>query len=83
MRTRLQYAYSITVFLGALATAYLMMNQEPSRVSNRLLASPTFRSEAAAMDQAMSQLIEVGSELAKIPKGTPSPASLESERPEQ
>jgi hypothetical protein len=73
MRNKLQYVYSITVFLGVLVTAYLMMNREGgARIPLRTLESPVYRTETMVVDPALNQLFEVEDALSKVPtKPTP------------
>ncbi len=68
MKNKLQYAYTISVFMGVLLTAYMMMNQGTSlRVPNRNFQSGGFRAEAQVVDPAVSQLLEMENALAKVP----------------
>ena len=69
MKTRLQYAYSITVFVGVLLTAYLMMNKEGNaRIPLRAVQAPSYRTEATALDPAVNQLFLMEDQLSKLPK---------------
>lgn len=87
MKNKLQYAYTISVFMGVLLTAYMMMNQGTSlRVPNRNFQSGGFRAEAQVVDPAVSQLLEMENALAKVPSEnrTPkAPASGEGRLPSQ
>lgn len=66
MKNRLQYVYTILVFLGVLTTSYLMMNKEGNaRIPLRIYQGPYFRTEAAMMDPAVNQLFEMESALTK------------------
>ena len=70
MKNKLQYAYSITVFIGVLVTTYLMMNKEGStRVPLRAVQAPvsTLRSEAGLVDSGVSQLFEMQDQLSRLP----------------
>lgn len=69
MKNKLQYAYSISVFIGVLITTYLMMNKEGNaRVPLRAVqAPPTLRSEASVVDSAVSQLFQVEDQLSRLP----------------
>lgn len=59
MRNRLQYLYSMTVFLGAFITAYLMMDRDlKSRVPYRSVQTPSFIAEAS-VDSALGSLFEI------------------------
>lgn len=69
MKNKLQYAYSISVFVGVLLTAYLMMNQEGNaRIPGRSFQSTTFRAEAQVLDPAVSQLLEMEEALSRMRK---------------
>ena len=69
MRNKLQYAYSIVVFIGVLLTAYLMMNKEGNaRIPLRAVQAPVMRSEATALDPAVNQLFQMEDQLSKLPK---------------
>ncbi len=71
MKNKLQYAYTISVFMGVLLTAYMMMNQGTTlRVPNRNFQSGGFRAEAQVVDPAVSQLLEMENALAKVPPKT-------------
>lgn len=72
MRNRLQYAYSIAVFFGALSTAYFMMNREGNvRLPIGSYQSPELKAEASLVDPAVSSLFEMESELKKSTKVKP------------
>jgi hypothetical protein len=72
MKNKLQYAYSITVFLGVLVTAYLMMNREGNaRIPMRALQGPSLRTEALVLDPAVNQLFEMEDALSKLPQDKP------------
>jgi hypothetical protein len=69
MKNTLQYAYTISVFMGVLLTAYLMMNQGTSlNVPNRNFQNGGFRSEAQVVDPAVRELLDMENALAKVPK---------------
>lgn len=59
MKQTLQYAYSISIFCGVLATAYLMMSHEDSGRVPFSAPGPSFQSRAQAVDPAVSQLLEM------------------------
>ena len=66
MRNRLQYLYSISIFLGAFVTAYLMMDRDlKSRVPYRVVQAPAMVSEAN-IDPALGSLFEVEKGLDKL-----------------
>ena len=68
MKNKLQYAYSISVFVGVLLTAYMMMNQGAGPLGpNRNFQNGSYRSEAQAGDPAISKLLEMENALAKVP----------------
>ncbi|MSP18057.1 MAG: hypothetical protein EXR74_00655 [Bdellovibrionales bacterium] len=59
MKNRLQYLYSITVFTGALVTAYLMMSNDlNARIAYRGVQAPQLRKEAS-IDPSLTSLFEV------------------------
>lgn len=66
MRQGLQYAYSISVFLGVLVTSYFMMSQEGgARLSLQVLSgTSTPVTENAVVDPAVNQLLEFEDALA-------------------
>lgn len=65
MKAKLQYAYSIAVFTGALITAYSMMSREGSgRLPLASMENPSLRSEASILDPAVRQLLETENALA-------------------
>lgn len=69
MRSKLQYIYSISVFLGVLVTSYLMMNKEgSSRVPLQAIQNGTQRVEATTADPAVQSLIEIENALRAFPK---------------
>jgi hypothetical protein len=66
MRNRLQYIYSITVFLGALITAYLMMDNDlKAQAPYRTVKAPSLTTEAS-VDPALGSLFEVEKGLGNI-----------------
>lgn len=68
MKNRLQYLYSISVFIGVLCTAYLMMSSEGNKfTSNRTVQGPYLRTEAG-IDPALSSLFEVEEVLESLPQ---------------
>jgi len=70
MKNKLQYAYSITVFMGVLVTAYLMMNREGNaHIPMRALPGPSnLRTEALVLDPGVNQLFEMSDALSKLPR---------------
>lgn len=66
MKNRLQYCYSITVFLGALVTAYLMMNNDLNARSPFRPATQTQLIMEAGVDPALNSLFEIEKGLGKI-----------------
>lgn len=67
MKNKLQYAYSITVFLGVLITAYMMMNKENTRVPLRAVQTPSSMRSEASVDSGVGQLFQMEDELSKLP----------------
>jgi hypothetical protein len=60
MKNKLQYAYTITVFIGVLFTAYLMMNTDiNARVPLRTVETAPLRTEAQILDPGLNQLFEM------------------------
>lgn len=61
LRNRLQYAYSISVFLGVLATSYLMLKRDGNGRLFEAMQSPgdSFRSEASLLDPGVSNLLDI------------------------
>ena len=60
MRYGLQYLYTISVFIGVLVTAYLMMNNENTAVaSGRVTPPPIALNDVAGIDPTVKQLIEM------------------------
>ena len=72
MKNKLQYAYSITVFMGVLVTAYLMMNREGNaHIPMRALPGPSnLRTEAFVLDPGVNQLFEMEDALSKLPRNS-------------
>ena len=70
-RNKLQYFYSISVFAGVLATAYLMMERQGNgRFPFDSVQSPnSYRFEASVGDDALARLIEVENELTTLKDG--------------
>lgn len=82
MKNKLQYAYSITVFIGVLFTAYLMMNKDGTVAPLRAVSGPMYRTEAGSLDPAVNELFQMEDQLAKMPKDkeklrTPSEANAQ------
>jgi hypothetical protein len=74
MRNKLQYAYTISVFVGVLVTSYLMMNREGNaKIPLRSVSAPTLRTEALALDPAVNQLFEMEDAITKLRKEKPEP----------
>lgn len=72
MKNKLQYAYSISIFVGVLLTAYMMMNQGSGPLGpNRNFQNGSYRSEAQAGDPAVGKLLEMENALAKVPASKP------------
>lgn len=83
MRSRLQYFYSIAVFIGVLGTAYLMIHRDTnSRVPLRALQDGyNFRSEAEmSVPPSMKALFQTGDELSDL-KEEKKPESIDSRLP--
>ena len=69
MKNKLQYVYSISVFIGVLFTSYLMMNQDGNaRTPLRSVQGPGLRTEALALDPAVNQLFEMENAISKLRK---------------
>ena len=68
LRNGLQYFYSISVLIGVLATAFLMMERETrARLPLETLQSPSvYRLDAGVGDEALARLIEVEKALLTI-----------------
>ena len=78
MKNKLQYAYTISVFMGVLLTAYMMMNHGFNlHVPNRNFQGGGFRAEAQVVDPAVSQLLEMESALVKVPAKLDRPTAAE------
>ncbi len=59
MKNRLQYAYSILVFIGVLLSAYLMLEREKNdRLPLQALSPNPQLKEATVMDPVVNQLFE-------------------------
>ena len=67
-RNKLQYFYSISVFIGVLSTAYLMMERQGSVrfPFDSIQSSGSFRLEAGVGDDALARLIEVENEITTL-----------------
>ena len=71
MKNRLQYIYSIAVFIGVFITAYLMIDREnmrPFTARDVGGTNPTLRQDAAASDPALNQLFQMEEALAQMKK---------------
>lgn len=69
IKNKLQYAYTVSVFLGVFFTAYLMMSQEGFSDGNRAQNTVAeFRMNAVAIDPAIIQLIEMQKTLTRLQK---------------
>lgn len=67
MRNRLQYAYSISVFMGVLVTAYLMLDRDlNANIQARPMEVGSFRATEGAVDPALGRLFEMEAELSKV-----------------
>lgn len=76
MRNKLQYAYSISVFLGVLMTSYLMMDRDGNSKSPlRAVQTPSLRTEAMPLDPAVNQLFEMEDAISKLRRDRPEPAT--------
>ncbi len=77
-RNRLQYFYSISVFLGVLVSAYLMMEKESgARLPvDSIQATNTLRLDAGVGDEALARLIEVEKELISIRENSDRPREM-------
>lgn len=66
MRNKLQYSYSIAVFVGVLLTSYAMMSKEERGARpDAMVGAPILRSDASAVDPALLQLMEVETAIAR------------------
>lgn len=78
MRNKLQYSYSIAVFVGVLLTSYAMMSKEERAARpDAMVGAPVLRSDASTVDPAVAQLMEIQSAIARYRKedgATRSPA---------
>lgn len=61
MKSTLQYAYSISVLVGVLVTAYLMMSRTDNIGLPFRSQTPSFKMEAQVSDPAVSRLLEMES----------------------
>jgi hypothetical protein len=69
MRNKLQYSYSIAVFVGVLLTSYAMMSKEERAARpDAMVGSPVLRSDASTVDPAVAQLMEIESAIARYRK---------------
>jgi len=60
MKNKLQYVYTITVFIGVLFTAYLMMNTDTNaRIPFRTVETAPLRTDAQVLDPGLNQLFEM------------------------
>ena len=74
MRSKLQYLYSISVFLGVLVTSYLMMSKDESaRTPFQALQNQNQRVDASAGDPAVQSLMDIQNALRAFPRNTPVP----------
>lgn len=72
MRSKLQYIYSISVFMGVLIASYMMMSKDESaRVPFQAIQTTPSRVEAAAADPGMQSLIDIEQALKSIRKDRP------------
>lgn len=67
-RNKLQYFYSISVFVGVLTTAFLMMERETgARLPiDTLESASSYRLDAGVGDDALARLIEVENALSAL-----------------
>ena len=69
MKIRLQYIYTVSVFLGVLSTLYFMLSQDGgSRFPLRALQAPEEMRTEASIAPGLNQLFEVEKALSKLPK---------------
>lgn len=68
MKSKLQYAYSISVLVGVLATAYLMMNRSEDHGFLFRSQAPSYQVEARMADPAVSKLLEMESAFQELSK---------------
>ena len=69
MRNSLQYLYTFSVFFGVLITAYFMLSQDGgSRFPLRAFRAPEEMRVEASINPAISQLLQIEKELARLPK---------------
>jgi hypothetical protein len=67
MRNKLQYSYSIAVFVGVLLTSYAMMSKEErSARPDAMVGAPVLRSDASTLDPAVAQLVEIEKAIARF-----------------
>ena len=67
MRNKLQYSYSIAVFVGVLLTSYAMMSKEErSARPDAIVGAPVLRSDASTLDPAVAQLVEIEKAIARF-----------------
>lgn len=83
MRGRLQYLYMLSVFTGALFTAYLLMHEHvynpiPQRDFTAIVP---LRAEAQILAPGVLRLMETGEALKLIPKESPTVPRQLSHRP--
>ncbi len=72
MRSKLQYIYSISVFMGVLVAFYLMMSKEESaRIPFQALQTTPSRVEASSADPALQSLIDIEYALKSMRKDKP------------
>lgn len=72
MRQKLQYAYSITVFIGVLITTYTMTNRNESILArSEAVPNSPFRTEAAAVQNPVAQLLEMEDAIVRLRKADP------------
>lgn len=83
MRSKLQYLYSISVFLGVLVTSYLMMSKDESaRLPFQALQNQNQRVDASAGDPAVQSLMDIQNALRAFPRATPAaPATSDRRAP--
>lgn len=69
MRNKLQYAYSIAVFIGVLITAYSMMGRNDSRrLPFQMVQTSGSKVEASLIDPAVTSLFDMESALKSLPE---------------
>lgn len=71
MRSKLQYIYSISVFVGVLVTSYMMMSKDDSARLPQTVQTPGARFDASVADPAVQSLIDIEKALRGLKKEKP------------